>query len=340
MSDMDSPSQEDPRIQEITLKYFNDVAFYRRLQLERNQERFDDLLMEKNNYREKLADSQKNLEAANKRNGLFNEHYWKLVEVKKEQEMEELRNELKKFQKHHVKEIQELETKLAASREESARKIQELQKKHDKDIGGKDLKIQTLEFELSAVQKKSSDKVLELQEQHDKKLSGKDLEIQQLEIKLAAAKKEITDKTQEVQEKLDKVSVKDTKQIIPNHENNFQEKKCEEPTQLHIDLGKLYMDLQEAKKPQEALMARLAAKGQEIIYISEQHKAKLAAKDSEIQRLTEMVQHGDEKNENLQEVIDKLQKMMDAKDREIRATNERVADLEAELKGGRDGQLE
>ncbi|EFO90396.1 hypothetical protein CRE_01293 [Caenorhabditis remanei] len=339
----------------------------------------------------------------------------------------------RKLQEQHAKEmsekdsvIQELESKLVATQEENANKIQELQEQHVTDIGNKNLKIQTLEFELSAVQKKSCEKILELQEQHAKKLNGKDLDIQQLEIKLAVAKKETSEKELQenisgnslekrelskkfhAQEQLEKVSVKDAgmQYHVEKPKSNLQEKKSDEPTQLHIDLGKLYVELQEAKKPQEALMAQLAAKDKEIEYVMEQHKAKLvakdseiqnlkemiqggdemnenlmakdpeveyltrqheaklaakdqeityireqhiaklAAKDSEIQRLTEMIQDGDEKNENLQEIIYKLQKMMDAKDREIRATKQRVVELEAEfaelavLEDGRGGQSE
>ncbi|EFO90361.1 hypothetical protein CRE_01263 [Caenorhabditis remanei] len=66
-------------------------------------------------------------------------------------------------------------------------------------------------------------------------------------------------------------------------------------TELHIELGKLYMKLQEAKKPQKALMAQLAVKDKEIECLMEQLEAKLAAKDSEIQNLKEMIQGGDEK---------------------------------------------
>ncbi|EFO90388.1 hypothetical protein CRE_01291 [Caenorhabditis remanei] len=245
-------------------------------------------------------------------------------------------------------------------------------------------------------------------------------------------------------------SVKDT-EMMPNHVEIPQSK---EPTQLHIDLGKLYMELQEAKKPQEALMTQLAAKDKEVecltdqleakdqeatnireqhisklaardsevrrwkenvkdldernenqrksiyhyrqilkekdrdiealkervpeleaepqealiaqlaakdkemeylkkqheeklaaqsqenTFIREQHEAKLAVKDSEIQRFTEMVQNGDEKNENLQKIIYKFQKMIMEKDREIGEMKERGTDLEAELQNGQDGQSE
>ncbi|KAF1759441.1 hypothetical protein GCK72_015908 [Caenorhabditis remanei] len=232
----------------------------------------------------------------------------------------------------------------------SSNKILKLQEQHDKDIGAKDLKIQMLELELSTVQKNSCEKILKLQEQHDKRLCGKDLEIQQLEIKLAAAKKEISEKELQehtlleiqafdAQNQCEKVSVKNTEQM-PNHvekpKSDLQEKKSEEPTLLHIDLGKLYMELQEAKKPQEALTAQLAAKDKEIVYLTKQQKSKLAAKDSKILILTE-------KNENLQEIIYKHQMTMMAKDRQLEALKEKVADLEAELaelKDGRDGQSE
>ena len=207
----------------------------------------------------KLADCQKKLEAANKKNGSFHEHYWKLVEAEKAKEMEDLK-----------------------------KKLEEFQKQHDKEIVAKDLRIQTLELELSAVQKNSCEKILELKEQNIKTQSGKDLEIQQLEVKLAAAKKEISERKSEAR--------------------------------LHIDLGKLYVGLQEAKKPQEALMAQLAAKDKEMEYLTEQ----LEAKDSEIQNRTEKIN-------NLQEIIYDVQMTMMAKDRDIGKLKERVADLEAEL---------
>ncbi|KAF1759438.1 hypothetical protein GCK72_015905 [Caenorhabditis remanei] len=267
MSNMDSPSQEDPRIQEITLKYFNEIASCKK-ELETMKAKYRPLqtqldisTVRNKSLENKLADCQKKLEAANKKNASFHEDYWKLVEVEKAEEMEDLK-----------------------------KKLEEFQKQHDKEIGGKDLKIQTLELELSAVQKKSSEKILELQEQNIKKFSGKDLEIQQLEITLAAAKKEIS------------------------------ERKSEEPGQLHIDLGKLYVDLQEAKKPQETLMAQLAAKDKEMENLTDQ----LEAKDSEIQNRTEKI-------ENLQEIIYDLQMTKVAKDKEIGKMTERLADLEAEL---------
>ncbi|EFO90425.1 hypothetical protein CRE_01302 [Caenorhabditis remanei] len=264
---MSITSHEDPRIQEITLKYFNEIASCKK-ELEKMrvnyrpvQSQLDISAVQNKSLENKLADCQKKLEAANKKNDSFHEHYWKLVEAEKAKEMEDLK-----------------------------KKLEEFQKQHDKEIVAKDLRIQTLELELSAVQKKSSDKILELQEQHEKKLSGKDLEIQQLEYKLAAAKKEIS------------------------------EKKSEEPGQLHVDLGKLYVELQETKKPQETLMAQLAAKDKEMEYLTDQ----LEAKDSEIQNRTEKI-------ENLQEIIYDLQMTKVAKDKEIGKMTERLADFEAEL---------
>ncbi|KAF1759426.1 hypothetical protein GCK72_015893 [Caenorhabditis remanei] len=79
---------------------------------------------------------------------------------------------------------------------------------------------------------------------------------------------------------------------------------------VHIELGRLYLELQEAKKPQEALMARLAAKDKGIEYLTKQHEEKLAAKDSEIQNLTIMVQEGGVKNKNHEEMIANLRKVM------------------------------
>ncbi|EFO90409.1 hypothetical protein CRE_01307 [Caenorhabditis remanei] len=262
---MSIPSQEDPRIQEITLKYFNEIASCKK-ELEKMktnyrplQTQLDISTVQNKSLENKLADTQKKLEAANKKTASFHEHYWKLVETEKAQEMEDLRN-----------------------------KLEEFQKQHEKEIVAKDLRIQTLELELSAVQKKSCEKILELKEQNAKKFSGKDLEIQQLEIKLAAAKKEISERKSEAQ--------------------------------LHIDLGKLYVGLQEAKKPQEALMAQLTAKEKEMENLTDQ----LEAKDSEIQNRTEKIN-------NLQEIIYDVQMTMMAKDRDIGKLKERVSDLEAEL---------
>ncbi|EFO90379.1 hypothetical protein CRE_01265 [Caenorhabditis remanei] len=95
------------------------------------------------------------------------------------------------------------------------------------------------------------------------------------------------------------------------------------------NLGKLYMELQKAKKKQQVThMDRLAAKDKEIEYLKEQ----LEAKDSEIQNLTEMIQGRDDMNENVM-----------AKDPEFEAL---VADWTAELEkekkigSGRNGQSE
>ncbi|EFO90420.1 hypothetical protein CRE_01257 [Caenorhabditis remanei] len=79
---------------------------------------------------------------------------------------------------------------------------------------------------------------------------------------------------------------------------------------VHIELGKLYLELQEAKKPQEVLMARLTAKDKVIEYLMEQHEEKLDAKDSEIQNLTKMVQEVGVKNKNHEEMIANLRKVM------------------------------
>ncbi|EFO90411.1 hypothetical protein CRE_01296 [Caenorhabditis remanei] len=225
--------------------------------------------------------------------------------------------------------IEKLESELLASQEESARKIQELQEQQN-------LKIQTLVLELSAVQKKSCEKILELQKQYEREVSGKDLEIQQLEIKLAGARKE---KIREINAQ-QQVSVKDT-EMMPNHVEIPQ---SNEPTQLHIDLGKLYMELQEAKKPQEALMTQLAAKDKEIenltdqleakdqeaTNIREQHISKLAARDSEVRRWKEKVKDLDERNENQRKSIYHYRQTIKEKDRDIEALKERVAELEAE----------
>ncbi|EFO90400.1 hypothetical protein CRE_01305 [Caenorhabditis remanei] len=251
-------------------------------------------------------------------------------------EYQALEDKLVASQEQHVKDINDkdlvigdLETHLAAAEQQTIDKLKVLQEQHDKQIKGKDLELQTLQ-----------DKLVAGQEQHVKELNDKDLLIQELETRLPAAEVQTGDKVMELTNENNRLSLGIQKlqkekafaekrhqslgvmlQETLRQKEDVQKKKEEvvsKPTtqrhadsELHTELGKLYMELQEAKKPQEALMARLAAKDKEIEYLMEQHKAKLAAKDSEIQNLKEMIQGGDEMNENLM-----------AKDPEVEATRD------------------
>ncbi|KAF1759428.1 hypothetical protein GCK72_015895 [Caenorhabditis remanei] len=256
-------------------------------------------------------------------------------------------------------EIQALEDKLAASQEQSTRNSMKLLEQHDKELYDKSLAILQLDSHLSAAKQETIDKLKVLQEQHDKQIMNKDLEIQTLQEKLATGQgqhaKVLNDKDlpiQELETRLPAAEQQPVYKILEfTNENNLRslmlqvdsirarplgvkglQKKLQvpqkkkkvvpKPTQLHTELGKLYIELQEAKKPQEALMAQLAAKDKEIEYLMEQ----LEGKNSEIQNLKEMIQEGDEMNENVM-----------AKDGKIEAF---VADWVAKLKRDRDGQSE
>ncbi|EFO90412.1 hypothetical protein CRE_01308 [Caenorhabditis remanei] len=153
-------------------------------------------------------------------------------------------------------------------------------------------------------------------EKHAKQIEDKDLKIQTLETQLAASQEERKNMKLLNQQGLMEVSQK----ALQKKETLGQEKKevvSEPTTQLHTELGKLYVELQEAKKPQEALMAQLAAKDKEIENLTKQYDAKLTAKDLEIQKKTfyrilkEVIQGGDEMNENVM-----------AKDPEVEATRD------------------
>ncbi|KAF1759427.1 hypothetical protein GCK72_015894 [Caenorhabditis remanei] len=205
--------------------------------------------------------------------------------------------------------IRELETRLSAAEQQTTDKLKVLQEEHVKEMKNKDLEIQTLQGKLAAGQ-----------EQHVKEHNDKDLVIKELETRLPAAELQTVDKVMELTnennrlslgiQKLQKEKVFAEKRLQSlgvmlqeklREKKDVQKKKEEvvfKPTtqlhtKLHTELGKLYMKLQEAKKPQEALMAQLADKDKEIEYLMEQ----LEAKDSEIQNLKEMIQGGDEMNE-------------------------------------------
>ncbi|EFO90404.1 hypothetical protein CRE_01314 [Caenorhabditis remanei] len=124
---------------------------------------------------------------------------------------------------------------------------------------------------------KNAVKLNVLKEKHVKQIESKG---QDLTTRLSGVEKQTVDKIMEL--------------------TNEQKKKDEV---VHIELGRVYMELQEAKKPQEALMARLAAKDKGIEYLTKQHEEKLAAKDSEIQRLTENVKDGKKVNKKHEEMI-------------------------------------
>ncbi|KAF1759432.1 hypothetical protein GCK72_015899 [Caenorhabditis remanei] len=191
-----------------------------------------------------------------------------------------INEQLKVLQEEHVKkmknkdlEIQTLQDKLAASHEQ-----------HAKELTNKDLVIK----ELPAAELQTVDKVMELTNEN-KRLS---LGIQKLQKEKVFAEKRLQSLGVMLQEKL-----RQKEDVQKKKEEVVSKPTTQLHTELHTELGKLYMELQESKKPQEALMAQLAAKDMEIEYLMEQHKAKLAAKDSEIQNLKEMIQGGDEMNE-------------------------------------------
>ncbi|KAF1759442.1 hypothetical protein GCK72_015909 [Caenorhabditis remanei] len=198
-------------------------------------------------------------------------------------------------------------------------------------LAAKDKEIENLTDQLEAKDQEATN----IREQHISKLAARDSEVRRSKEKV----KDL-DERNENQRK----SIYHYRQIIKEKDRDIEALK-ERVAELEAE-------------PQEALIAQLAAKDKEMEYLKKQHEeklaaqsqentnirehheAKLAVKDSEIQRFTEMVQNGDEKNENLQKIIYKFQKMIMEKDREIGEMKERVTDLEAELQNGQDGQSE
>ncbi|EFO90424.1 hypothetical protein CRE_01255 [Caenorhabditis remanei] len=242
-------------------------------------------------------------------------------------------------------EIQALKTLLAASQEESmklqeqhdivlcekdrmihnqgvrlnsevqkyADKLKVLQEQHVEQIEAMDLELKTLEDELKTGQ-----------EQHAKELNDKDLAIRELKARLSAAEQQTADQLVEFTNEKDRLSLsiqkiqedclkaerglQDVRVMLKEVQRQKEKEATSEPTtQLHIELGKLYMELQEAKKPQEA---QLAAKKKEMEYLTKQHEEKLAAKDLEIERLTENVKDGKKEIENHEKMIANLRKVI------------------------------
>ncbi|KAF1759423.1 hypothetical protein GCK72_015890 [Caenorhabditis remanei] len=211
--------------------------------------------------------------------------------------------------KDKIRDIRDLETRLSAAEQQTIKKLK-----------NKDLELQTLQCKLTACQ-----------EQHVKELNDKDRTIQELKTRLSERQivhtvmvlRNLNNRLSLEVQKLQEESIKAErfhqgqmeilKRALQKKETLRQEKKevVPELTQFHTELGKLYMELQEAKKPQEALMAQLVDKDKEIEYLMEQ----LEAKDSEILNL--MIQGGDEMNEKAV-----------------------MADWMAELENGRDGKSE
>ncbi|EFO90363.1 hypothetical protein CRE_01316 [Caenorhabditis remanei] len=196
-------------------------------------------------------------------------------------------------------------------KEDYLKRILELQEQHDIALCDKDRMIHNQGVRLNSEVQKYADKLKVVQEQHVEQIEGMDREIQTLEEKLAACQE------QHVKELNDKdLAIQELKARLSAAEQNKKEV-VTEPTQLQTELGKLYLELQEAKKPQEALMARLAAKNKGIEYLTKQYEAKLAAKDSEIERLTEIVKDGEEKKKIRMEMVANLRKKIFAKESEI-----------------------
>ncbi|KAF1759074.1 hypothetical protein GCK72_015534 [Caenorhabditis remanei] len=244
----------------------------------------------------------------------------------KDSEIQELGNELyMKDQK-----IQELKADLAAVKQQFADRLTELQEQHAKEVESKNAEIQKLRKELTEQHSKElqdqetqglqadlaaakQDRLTELQEQqirvkdseiqelrkdlteqHATELNLKDRKIQDLKTDLFAARLTELKEHQELYSKYLEIQILEQSGDRQAPEDRIQklQEPADEPTQLHIELGKLYVELQEAKKPQDALMAQLTRKDKEIEYLTK----KLAAMNSEVQRSTEMNQ--DEKNQN------------------------------------------
>ncbi|KAF1759422.1 hypothetical protein GCK72_015889 [Caenorhabditis remanei] len=203
-----------------------------------------------------------------------------------------------KSRRHHERElndkgqiIQTLTSQLANSKEESARKEEELQELHAQESSDKSQLIYNLNRRLCLEEQQYSEMIMVLQKKHAKNIEGMNLELQTLKAQQEQHAKELNDKDLVIQDLATRLSAAEQQTVEKIMElTNEQKKKNEEV--VHVELGKLYVELQEAKKPQEALMARLAAKNKGIEYLTKQHEEKLAAKDSEIQNLTKMVLQG------------------------------------------------
>ncbi|EFO90389.1 hypothetical protein CRE_01258 [Caenorhabditis remanei] len=251
--------------------------------------------------------------------------YKRRIEANKEN-AEEIREQYLKELNDRDQIIQTLINQLTDSQKNSARKKAELQEYHAQESSDKSQLIYNLNMRLCLEEQQYTEKLMVLrkehakqvegmnlelqllktqQEQHVKELNDKDLVIQDLAIRLSASEQQTIDKMMELTNEKDRhsqvihkfreeslLAERRLESVRMMLKGNLRQKMKEvdlELTQLHTELGKLYIELQEAKKSQEALMARLAAKNKGIEYLTRQHEAKLAAKDSEIQRLTKMV---------------------------------------------------
>ncbi|KAF1759420.1 hypothetical protein GCK72_015887 [Caenorhabditis remanei] len=200
-----------------------------------------------------------------------------------------------KSRRHHERElndkdqiIQSLRTQLADSKKESAKKEEELQELHALESSDKSQLIYNLNRRVCLEEQQYTEKITVLQKEHVKQIEGMNLELQMLKTQQEQHAKELSDKDLIIQDLATRISGAEQQTVDKNMELTNELKK--KNAVVNIELGKLYMDLQEAKKSQEALKARLDAKNKGIEYLTKQHEEKLAAKDSEIQILTKMVQ--------------------------------------------------
>ncbi|EFO90385.1 hypothetical protein CRE_01253 [Caenorhabditis remanei] len=279
-------------------------------------------------YMEKLGDAETVNQGLEKRNviliGRLEKMNIAMQELMAERdsykmEIQVIKEDAERIREHHAKELNDKNRMihnqgvcLNSEVQKYAEKLKVLQEQHVEQIEDMDLELKTLEDELVAGQ-----------EQHIKELNEKDLKIQELETRLSAAKQQTTDQLVEFTNEKDRLSLdmqklqeeclkaerslQDVRVMLKEVQQQKVKEVIPDPTELHIELGKLYMELQEAKKPQEA---RLAAKNKEMEYVTKQNVAKLAAKDSEIQNLAEIVKEGEEKNKNREEMITNLRKIM------------------------------
>ncbi|EFO90395.1 hypothetical protein CRE_01310 [Caenorhabditis remanei] len=250
-------------------------------------------------------------------------------------------DKLKVLQEQHDKQIMKKDLEIQTLQE----KLATGQEKHAKVLNDKDLPIQELEACLPAAEVQTVDKVMQLKNENNlrslmlqvdsiraerfgvvlEKGSQKKLLVPQKkkkvvpELNLGIPKENVF--AEQSLQGVFKVQ-KALKPLCQKKKEVVSEPASQHHTELHTELGKLYMELQEAKKPQDALMDQLAAKEKEIEYLMGQ----LEVKNSEIKNLKDMIQGGDEMNENLL-----------AKDGKIEAF---VADWVAKLKRDRDGQSE
>ncbi|EFO90372.1 hypothetical protein CRE_01262 [Caenorhabditis remanei] len=134
-------------------------------------------------------------------------------------------------------------------------KLKVLEEQHVKQIEGMNLELQTLKAQ---------------QEQHANELNGKNLVIQRLAIRLSALEQQTIDKMMELTNEKDRhsqvihkfreesfLAERRLESVRMMMKGNLRQKMKEvglEQSQLRTKLGKLYIELQEAKKPQDALI--------------------------------------------------------------------------------------